>query len=220
MKPYSIPPEEVRERLGHVRFIGGGSGAGKSTVARQLAARYGLFIYCTDPLSKYVERTTPEDAPLLHTFIAMDMDDRWLHRSPQVMVDTFHGFQGEQFHLIVEDLLALSRDLRVVAEGFSLLPRLVAPLMRSPSQAVWLLPTPEFRRAAFKSRGSIWDIPHKTHDPERALVNLLERDRLFTDRVRREATNLNLRVITVDIGMVVDELVKRVAVSLDLEVSA
>jgi len=32
----------LRERLRDVYWIGGGSGAGKSTVARRLAAQYGL----------------------------------------------------------------------------------------------------------------------------------------------------------------------------------
>ena len=38
----------LRERLRHVYWIGGGSGAGKSTIARRLAARRGLRLYSTD----------------------------------------------------------------------------------------------------------------------------------------------------------------------------
>ena len=41
--------------------------------------------------------------------------------------------------------------------------------------------------AALESRGALWDIAGKTGDPPRALENLLERDRMFTDRLRREA---------------------------------
>ena len=33
--------DDLRERLRHVRWIGGGSGGAKSTVARALAARFG-----------------------------------------------------------------------------------------------------------------------------------------------------------------------------------
>jgi len=152
----------------------------------------------------------------LHAFVAMDMDERWLNRSPHVMFNTFHGFQGERFDLVIEDLLALPRKPPILVEGFTLLPRLVAPLLSGPGQAVWLVPTPEFRRAAFDSRGSTWDIPRQTSDPERALVNLLARDRLFSDHVRREATVLDLPVIEVDRGLSVDELVNRVAAVLDL----
>ncbi|WP_067641218.1 hypothetical protein [Actinomadura latina] len=38
----------LRERLRHVRWIGGGSGAGESTIARRIAARYGMRVYSTD----------------------------------------------------------------------------------------------------------------------------------------------------------------------------
>jgi len=163
-----------------------------------------------------VERTTPDDAPLLHAFVAMDMDERWLNRPPDVMRDTFHGFQGEGFWLLIEDLLALPTSQPILVEGFTLLPRLVAPLLSHPHQAVWLIATPEFRRAAFESRGSTYDIPRKTSDPERALENLLERDRLFTEDVAREAAALRLPVIDVDIGVSINGLAARVSEVLDL----
>jgi shikimate kinase len=38
----------VHEQLQHVYWIGGGSGAGKSTIARRLAAQHGLRVYATD----------------------------------------------------------------------------------------------------------------------------------------------------------------------------
>ena len=205
------------DRLRHVRFIGGGSGSGKSTIARRLAEEYALRLHQTEPLSRYVERTTPHDAPLLHAFVAMDMDERWLNRPPDAMRDTFHGFQGEGFWLLIEDLLALPTAPPILVEGFTLLPRLVAPLLSHPHQAVWLIATPEFRRAAFESRGSAYDIPRKTSDPERALENLLERDRLFTEDVAREAAALRLPVIGVDVGVSISELAARVSEALDLQ---
>jgi hypothetical protein len=207
---------EMQAALRHVRFIGGGSGAGKSTVARRIAANHDIRLYHTEPLSKYADRTTAADAPLLHGFLAMDMDERWLNRSPQVMLSTFHGFQGEQFDLLVDDLLRLPQKPPVLVDGFTLLPRLVAPLLSGRGQAVWLIPTPEFRRLAFDSRGSTWDIPRKTSDPDRALANLVERDRLFTDALLREASVLDLPVIRVDLGLGIDDLAARVAEVLGL----
>jgi 2-phosphoglycerate kinase len=38
----------LRARLRHVYWIGGGSGAGKSTIARRVAGRHGLRVYATD----------------------------------------------------------------------------------------------------------------------------------------------------------------------------
>jgi hypothetical protein len=202
----------LRARLRHVYWIGGGSGAGKSTIARRLAARYGPRLFATDEvMSDHASRSTPEDCPFLSEFAAMDMDERWVNRSPTTMLETFHWFRGEGFGLIVEDLLRLPGDTGVLVEGFRLLPRLVQPLLADPGHAVWLVPTPLFRRAALDSRGSLWKIARKTSDPKRALGNLLERDRMFTERLYDEATDLGLCVIKVDTTITEDELTERVA---------
>jgi len=203
---------DLAERLRHVYWIGGGSGAGKSTTARRLAERQGWRLYGTDEvMAEHARRTTPQEAPLLHAFMAMDMDERWVKRSPQVMFETFHWFHGEGFGLIVEDLLALPGDRPVVVEGFRLLPRLVRPLLPGPGHAVWLLPTPEFRRAAIRGRevpgeGFVW----RTSDPERAERQLAERDALFVGRLEEETGRLGLPVVRVGAGMTEDDLVERV----------
>jgi adenylylsulfate kinase-like enzyme len=86
----------VRARLRHVYWVGGGSGAGKSTIARRVADRHGLRVYATDnAMAKHDGRVAPHEAPLLSRFKAMDMDERWLNRSPQTMLESFHWFQGE-----------------------------------------------------------------------------------------------------------------------------
>jgi hypothetical protein len=162
-------------------------------------------------MAEHASRSNPDDTQLLRDFLAMDMDERWANRSPEVMYQTFQWFAGEGFRLIVEDLLALPEDPPILVEGFRLLPRLVAPLLSHPNQAVWLVPTPEFRRAAFDNRGFTWEIPKKTSKPEQALSNLLIRDRRFTDEVVKEAAALQLHIIEVDGAVCVDEMAARVA---------
>ena len=162
-------------------------------------------------MADHARRSSPEECPLLHEFMSMDMDQRWLHRSPKTMLETFHWFRGEGFNLIVEDVLCLPRQPGVIVEGFRLLPQLVKPLLSESSRAVWLLPTPEFRQAVIEKRGgSGWGFLAKTSDPERALRNLLERDRMFTDVLREETARLGLATVEVDTSLTEDELVKRV----------
>ena len=88
--------------------------------------------------------------------------------------------------------------------------------IEAPNHAVWLLPTPDFRRAALDSRGSLWEIAGNTNDPEQALHNLLVRDRMFTERLRQETRRLDLRVIEVDTAMTEDDLAGRVAEAFEL----
>ena len=143
--------------------------------------------------------------------MAMDMDERWVNRSPETMLETFHWFQGEGFNLIIEDLLPLTRESCVIVEGFRLLPHLVKPLISVPNHAAWLLPTPSFRRAVIESRGgSAWGFLAKTSNPERALRNLLERDRMFTDILREETARLGLRSIEVNTTTNEDDLTRHV----------
>ena len=204
--------EALREQFQRVYWIGGGSGAGKSTIALRIAAERGLRLYATDDaMMDHSRRSAAESCPFLHEFMAMDMDERWVNRSPNVMFETFHWFRGEGFNMIIEDILRLPREAGVIVEGFRLLPHLVKPLIADRSHAVWLLPTPEFRQAVFDSRGGPkWAFLGKTSDPERALRNLLERDAMFTDRLHEEAKRLELNAIEVDATMTVDDLARRV----------
>ena len=200
------------QRLRHIRWLGGGSGAGKSTIARQLAEKYGFRLYhCDDTQAAHTARSNSIDHPMLQAFIAMTMDERWVKRTPEEMYRTFHGFHGEGFGLILEDLLSLPDDLPVLVEGYKLLPRLVAPVLSRPDQAVWLIPTPEWRRTAFDLRGSLWSIAVRTSDPKTALANLLARDALFTEEVARQTATLQLTCIQVNGSAGVDELATRVA---------
>jgi hypothetical protein len=218
MKQHSPELDLSPQRLQHIRWIGGGSGAGKSTIAGLLAEEYGLRLYhCDDTQPAHTARSNPVDDPMLHAFVAMTMDERWVKRTPEEMFRTFHGFHGEGFRLILEDLLDLPTDVPVLVEGYKLLPRLVFPWLSRVDQAVWLIPTPEWRQTAFSRRGSLWSIAGRTSDPETALANLLARDALFTEEVERQAAALQLSMIEVDGSMTVDELLERTVVCLGLK---
>lgn len=202
----------LQSQLRHVYWIGGGSAAGKSTIARRIAAEHGLGVYATDEMmADHARRSSTEDCPLLHSFMEMDMNERWLNRTPKTMLETFHWFKGEGFNLIIEDLLRLPRDSGSIVEGFRLLPHLVGPLLSVASHAIWLLPAPEFRKEVVESRGgSGWRFLAQTTDPEKALHNLLERDRMFTDLLREETARLELPTIEVETTTSEDDLVERV----------
>ena len=131
----------------------------------------------------------------------MTMDQRWVEHSPEVMLETFHWCHGEGFRFILDDLLALPKTPPIIVEGFRPLPRLVKPLLTSRSQALWLLPSPDFRRSAFETRGALWEIPSRTSAPEKALENLLARDALFTERLWRDIYAEDLPAFHIDCAL-------------------
>ena len=86
MTQNSLELDKSPARLQHIRWIGGGSGAGKSTVSRQLAEKHGLRLYkCDEMQSSHSARSNPADHPLLHAFLAMTMDERWAQRTPMTV---------------------------------------------------------------------------------------------------------------------------------------
>lgn len=85
-----MPPADAGFR--HVYWLGGGSGAGKSTVARRLAAQHGCTVLGTDDLmTDHGRRMSADNSPLAKAFAAMDMDERWVNRTPEEMLEVAGG---------------------------------------------------------------------------------------------------------------------------------
>ena len=181
----------------NVFWIGGGTAAGKSSVAIALAERYGLERYSYDwhDARDHSDRTRADRHPVRAAFLAMSVDEQWVDRTPrQMAVEALAEF-AERFEMVLEDLAAL-RAQRVVADGFGLLPELIAPVTPDRSNAIFLLPTPAFRDWALAMRG--WIAREGTSDPVRARANRLARDALLTDHVRERAAALSYASVDID----------------------
>jgi adenylate kinase family enzyme len=201
---------DLHERLSHVLWIGGGTGAGKSSVAMALAERHGLARYDYDwhDSRDHTERTRQDRHPHRAAFLAMSLDERWVLGTPREMADNAIGSFRERFEMVIEDLLAMPRDRWIVADGFGFLPELVAPVIASPHQAIWLLPTGTFRDFALTRRG--WTTIEGTTNADRARANRLTRDDLLTEHVRQTAAKLGFATIDVDGARVLAEIIDEV----------
>jgi len=186
------------DTLQNVLWIGGSVCAGKTSAATMLADRYSLRRYHFDrqePL--HIERRVTERHPYLTEFMAMTMDQRWVLRSPEEMAQHTIGLWSEErFPMVIDDLIAMNSEGAIVAEGAGLFPEKVAPLLTDRRAAIWLVATAACIRRIRRVRGE--GVTRSTSDPERAFENLVARDTLMAQHVRREAEARGLTVVEIE----------------------
>jgi hypothetical protein len=200
--PADLSYARLRRRLAHVRWIAGGTGSGKSTVAALLASRFALDIYDGDQAERnYVRCAHPDRQPRLAALAAMTPAQRWLGRSPEQIFADMPSLHGETFPFVLDSLLASPAGKPLLADDFRTLPRDLAPLLSWHGQAVFLLPTSSFREQALRRRYADPDraqVNWGGADPGEMLAARLARDELWDAEIRRQATELNLPVLDID----------------------
>jgi hypothetical protein len=202
-------------RLRHVRWLVGGTGAGKSTAAAVLARRFDLDVYDGDRAEHdWLRRCTAERHPRFAALRGQRSGDMWRDRSPGQIFEAMAGLHGETVEFLVEDLLARPTDRTVLVDYFGVLPRDLAPLLSRPAHAAFLVPTPEFRRAALTRRYADRDRARANWgglDPAVVLETRLARDALWDAEVTRQARELGLPLLTIDGNRSVDRTVDALA---------
>ncbi|WP_431920494.1 hypothetical protein [Nonomuraea jabiensis] len=186
--------------LHNALWIGGGQWAGKSTVARLLAGRYGLTAYHYDhhDARAHNDRRIARRVRLGEPVADPDPDAVWVNTSPQEMADeTLAGFPV-RFEWALDDLRGLVSGRPVIAEGWGLRPELVAPIIDSPRRMIVMVPSEEFRRRQVRELPRAAAVSHQVSDPDRAQRNRLTRDRLVADEAVRSARRLGIRVLEAD----------------------
>ena len=191
--------------LSHVLWIGGGPQAGKTTLSRLLAGKWDLKIYNLDwhQAREHVHRAGAKG----RAFGALSMDERWAAPSVTELVDRSIAIWGENFSIVVDDLLAMPRTRTIIAEGPGAFPWSVAPLLASSTQAVFLVPTRDRREIAATRRwgqGQIERFPGIV-DRGVALAKLRERDAILDERVVASCRALGLRWERMDGSRDIDE---------------
>lgn len=213
--------DELQKELGHVYWIGGSGCAGKSTIAKQLAAQYHLAVYhCDDYWGSHSERMESEQLDLpTKAFLAAnrkagrkflgedqaDIDQR------KYMAMAFALWQ-EEFTLVVDDLCARPSEPTIV-EGVPIVPWLVSKIAPR-ARVVIMVGYDSFRRRTYMNP----DRPEivlkrfdESYDPARALENALQANILIAKTLFRSAQIHNCFAVEVDGTVDADAIAKTVA---------
>ncbi|HWR49121.1 MAG TPA: hypothetical protein VN327_16150 [Pseudonocardiaceae bacterium] len=215
---------QERADLAHVRWIGGGTGSGKTTVAQRLAERYDVLVYDGDAAERrYVAQASADKQPRLSGLLRMTVRQRWLQRTPQQIFNEMPSMNGETFPLILGDLRTWPVTRPVLVDDFRVLPKDVAALLANRDHAVFLLPIPEFRADNLYRRYA--DPAHARATwgdltPAEVLPARLERDRLWDDEIRRQANRHGLPIIITDGNRSIDQVADQIAYLFRLEPAA
>jgi len=200
--------------LGHVLWLGGMSGVGKTTNGRAVARGFDLRFYSLDSytLDHHRNRVRPREHPALASFDRLSVEELWVETTGEEIADRFEAAARERFPWVVDDLLALPDDARILVEGPQLLPDLVAPLLARADQALYLVADSELQRKLLVARGGA--SYERSSDPDRALGNRVDRDRILTERLRVAVAERGLTVREVhepaDATRLIEEQFRRV----------
>jgi hypothetical protein len=197
--------QELRQALSHVLWIGGATDTGKTTVSQIIVARHGLQLYNYDRHDLAQVKRLTRTRSHYKAFLTDSLDERWVRPEPEQLVERALRAFRDRFPLVVEDLLGLPRSPMIVAEGFGLTPELLSPILSSKRQAIWLVPTKEFKWTSMKRRNKP-SFRKKTSNPERATSNVYKRDMLLAKHVWDQAQPLGLTVYKVDGSNSADEI--------------
>lgn len=190
--PAPSPSSGSATTLPEPLFIGGGTGGGKTTIARALAARHGVRLLPVDAFwYEHAERAGETSPP---------PDVQWLEWTPATQAADFERISRLMLGFVLEDMPLLPEQPVVLVEG----PQIVPDLLPEDARAIFLIPSPEFQRDVLVPR------PMPSSDPERALANRLVKDRLYADRVAALARERGFTVFEVDGSLAPDDVLERV----------
>lgn len=201
-----MPDESmIAQELRHVLWIGGSPCSGKSTISHTLTRIYVFLDYHLDAWARnhFARRVAAGDTEAIE-FLKMNMDQRWIERPVEALVQETITSWANDFRLVIEDLLSMPRDNFIVAEG-NFFPACVAPYLSHLHQAIWLIPTDSFcararrqKRAELTKRQKRHGVYNESSDSEKQLCNLIERDSALAQYVKRQAEAAQLPLYEVD----------------------
>jgi len=168
-------------------WIGGGQGAGKTTLSWQLSRATDMPLHRVDSWAYDHQARTP----------AGDSLDEQLARGPEAAADAFESASRLRLELVLDDIRARDLDkVPAIVEGPQLMPGFADQL--PPGWAVWLAPAPARTRLVREERLAKQEaLAGRPVAGGSRLHRILQRDALIAERIRASAVLSGRPVIEV-----------------------
>lgn len=186
-----------------VYWIVGGSGAGKSTVCRAIAAEHGIPIYDMDAhvFDDYPHRCSKQRHPAISTWFEAPDSFAWMLELPEDdFLDFNRASNAEFLDLLADDLIGAAADEALLVDGWITNPSLLAQVVPT-SQIVCLETAAPFSPQAWEDdpnrrlmRDMVWQLPR----PEEAWRKFLDADSLMTRVLSEECKASGIRILRRD----------------------
>lgn len=195
-----------------ILWLGGAPCAGKSSVAAALAASFDLQLYRVDDTYEQLNsRLNEVEYPALTRWMASSWDERWMQPLETLLREVIACYR-EHLHFVLADLRAKARARRrLLVEGSALLPTDLAPILKHPRDALWLIPTPTFQASQYARRAWVSAVLAQCSAPDVAFGNWMGRDAAFGRWLTAQADELGLAAMGIDGKQTIDEVARAVA---------
>ena len=214
---------EITKMHNNVYWIGGSSCSGKSSCAKKMSAKYGMYLYNTDEYAFGKYMFALEDIskyPAIEKYknqICAGVEN-FIHRDTDISYKAFIDYCHEVFPLLVKDIEELSKKQSVIVEGAHILPELISALNQK-SNCIFLISSEEQQRDIWLkemhkeiSGGN----EHEINDYEQTEnKKLFEKTRIdlhqkIAEHIQREAEKSNMKTIIVNKGNSFEKILETV----------
>jgi 2-phosphoglycerate kinase len=177
-----------------VILVGGAPGAGKSTLAQELARRLHITSISIDDLALATQGvTTPISHPGLHLMRTGDHLTYFTSNPPERLISDASE-QHDALWPAIERVIRAHAKWRepIVIEGWALRPNRVLELGLANVSSYWLVVEPSVLEEREKKNV---EFVRGSEDPERMLSNFLARSGWYNDLIRDQASSLGLPIL-------------------------
>ena len=128
MQNRTQPDNDLQAKLSHILWIGGGTDAGKTTVAEALVERHGLQYYNFDrnERSHFERRRAAGDFINKRWIYDMTPDEMWIDQTPEETARGVIRGWSRRADFALDDLLEMPKEPLIF-------PEVVQPLLSSPN---------------------------------------------------------------------------------------